>query len=107
MTLSKVLNYTEGQYSTSEIMKLGNDSVKNKFDDIGHKIDELIMICQTLRSENKALLSRIRTLESELDKQAQKEERFSEHETLVQSRIDVLLSKLDSFVQAEETRPDR
>ncbi|HKJ98781.1 MAG TPA: DUF904 domain-containing protein [Desulfotignum sp.] len=85
-------------------MKLGDDSVKSKFDDIGNKIDGLIVLCQTLRSENQGLVSRIRELESDLEKKNQTEEKFSEKEAFVQSKIDALLTKLDSFSRSEETR---
>lgn len=85
-------------------MKLGNDSVKSKFDDIGNKIDGLIVLCQTLRSENQGLLSRIRELESDLEKKNQTEEKFSEQEAFIQSKIDALLTKLDGFSRSEETR---
>jgi prefoldin subunit 5 len=84
-------------------MKLGNDSVKNKFDDISNKVDGLIALCQALRSENQGLLSRIKELETDLEKKNQAAEMFSEQEALIQSRIDVLLTKLDSFTRSEET----
>lgn len=83
---------------------MGNDSVKSKFDDIGNKIDGLIALCQTLRSENQGLLSQIRELESDLEKKNQTEEKFSEQEAFIQSKIDALLTKLDSFSRSEETR---
>ncbi|MCF8114099.1 MAG: DUF904 domain-containing protein [Desulfotignum sp.] len=84
-------------------MKLGNDLIKNKFDDIGNKVDELIEICRTLRSENQELLLRIKQLEEDLDKKTQTEEKFSEQEAVIQSKIEGLLTKLDSFARSEET----
>ncbi len=83
---------------------MGNDSVKNKFDDINNKIDALIAICQTLRSENQDLILQIKRLESDLEKKNQTEEKFSEKEAFIQSKIDALLTKLDSFTVSEETR---
>ncbi|MEE4362517.1 MAG: cell division protein ZapB [Desulfotignum sp.] len=85
-------------------MKLGNDSVKNKFDDINNKIDALIAFCQTLRSENQDLILQVKRLESDLEKKNQTEEKFSEKEAFIQSKIDALLTKLDSFTVSEETR---
>ena len=85
-------------------MKLGNDSVKNKFDDINNKIDALIAFCQTLRSENQDLILQVKRLESDLEKKNQTEEKFSEKEAFIQSKIDALLTKLDSFSRSEETR---
>ncbi len=83
---------------------MGNDSVKNKFDDISNKIDALIALCQTLRSENQDLILQIKRLESDLEKKNQTEEKFSEKEAFIQSKIDALLTKLDSFTGSEETR---
>lgn len=103
MTLANLLNYTERQCNLCETMKLGNDLIKNKFDDIGNKVDELIEICRTLRSENQELLLRIKQLEEDLDKKTQTEEKFSEQEAVIQSKIEGLLTKLDSFARSEET----
>ncbi|MCA1786662.1 MAG: DUF904 domain-containing protein [Desulfobacteraceae bacterium] len=84
-------------------MKLGNDVIKSKFDDIDIKVDELIGLCQTLRSENQELLLQIKELKADLDKKHLAEEKFSEQEALIQSKIDGLLTKLDNFARSEET----
>lgn len=76
---------------------MGNDNIKKKFDDIDGKIDFMIELCQTLQVENKELLLKIKKLEAELDTKNETEEQFSEHEALVQSKIDGLLTKLDYF----------
>jgi len=88
-----------------EIMKLGNDSVKIKFDDISNKIDALIALCRSLQSENQALVQKIKQLESDLEKKNQTEEKFSEKEAFIQTKIDALLTKLDSFTGSEVSRP--
>jgi hypothetical protein len=78
-------------------MKLGNDVIKNKFDDIDIKVDFLIELCQTLQIENSGLSSQIKELETDLAQKNETEKLNSEQETLIQSKIDGLLSKLDSF----------
>jgi predicted nuclease with TOPRIM domain len=78
-------------------MKLGNDVIKNKFDDIDIKVDFLIELCQTLQIENSELSSQIKALETDLAQKNETEKLNSEQETLIQSKIDGLLSKLDSF----------
>jgi len=78
-------------------MKLGNDLIKKKFDDIDGKIDFLIELCDTLQLENKELTLKINDLETELEIKSQAEESFSEQETLIQSKIDGLLGKLNEF----------
>lgn len=76
---------------------MGNDVIKNKFDDIDIKVDFLIELCQTLQIENSELNSQIKRLEIDLAKKNETEKLNSEQETLIQSKIDGLLSKLDSF----------
>jgi len=76
---------------------LGNDLIKKKFDDIDKKIDFMREFCRTLQQGNKELISKNKNLEAELDKRNETEERFSEQEALIQSKIDGLLKKLDYF----------
>ncbi len=78
-------------------MKLGNDLIKKKFDDIDGKIDFLIELCNTLQLENKELTLKISDLEAELETKGQTEVIFSEQEALIQSKIDGLLGKLNEF----------
>jgi hypothetical protein len=103
LTLANLLNYTETHFNLCGTMKLGNDVIKSKFDDIGNKVDELIGLCRTLRSENQELLLQIKELKADLDKKNLAEEKFSEQEALIQSKIDGLLTKLDNFARSEET----
>lgn len=76
---------------------MGNDVIKNKFDDIDIKVDFLIELCQTLQIENSELSSQIKKLETDLAKKNETEKLNFEQEALIQSKIDGLLSKLDSF----------
>ncbi len=78
-------------------MKLDNDLLKEKFDDIDGKIDFMIEFCQMLQAENIELNSKIMTLETELDKKNQIEDSFSEEQAIVRLKIDGLLEKLNSF----------
>ncbi len=76
---------------------MGNEIIKNKFDDIDIKVDFLIELCQMLQVENLELSSKIKDLETKLVKKNETEELNLEQEALIQSKIDGLLSKLDSF----------
>ena len=78
-------------------MKLGNDFIKKKFDNIDGKIDFMIEFCHTLQLENKELLLKNMGLEAELDKKNKTDEQSSEQEALIQSKIDGLLKKLNYF----------
>ena len=78
-------------------MKLGNDLLQKKFDDIDGKIDLLIENCRSLQSENQALKLEIERLETELDRNTASMTQYSENEAVIQSKIDGLLGKLDQF----------
>jgi len=76
---------------------LGNESIKTKFDDIEIRVDFLIELCKTLQDDNKILVSKVENLEIELDKKSKTEEVYAERESMVHSKMDGLLAKLDSF----------
>ncbi len=78
---------------------MGNDLIKKQFDDIDEKIDFMIELCQALQLENKELILKIKGLEAELGTRNNTEEQFSVQEALVQSKIDGLLVKLNSFAE--------
>ncbi len=76
---------------------MGNDRIKKKFDDIEEKIGLMMEYCQSLQSENKALLMKIETLETDLDGKRTAETDDSEQEAVIQSKIEGLFTKLDAF----------
>ena len=76
---------------------MGNERIKQKFDDINDKIDFMIEFCHELQQENKELVLKIRGLESELATKDETEKQFSEQDELIQSKIDGLLKKLNDF----------
>ncbi|OGR51352.1 MAG: DUF904 domain-containing protein [Desulfobacula sp. RIFOXYB2_FULL_45_6] len=78
-------------------MTLDNDRIKEKFDDIDGKIDLMMDYCRSLQVENKALLLKVSNLEADLNGKRAAEIDFSEHEASIQSKIDGLLEKLNSF----------
>ncbi|MDD9305135.1 MAG: hypothetical protein HUK40_23520 [Desulfobacter sp.] len=82
-------------------MKLGNEGIKSKFDDIEIRVDFLIELSQSLQEENRELLSRVATLEAELERRSKSEEVYVEQESFIQSKIDGLLNKLDAFTTTE------
>ncbi len=76
---------------------MDNEFLDSKFNDIDEKVDFLIELCQTLQIENNELMSKVKNLESELDKKNETEERYAEQQTIIRSKIDGLLSKLNNF----------
>jgi regulator of replication initiation timing len=80
---------------------LGNDQIHSTFDEIDKKVDKLLERCRSLQMENQDLALRIKHLESDLEEKIQTEAQTSEQEAVIQSKIDGLLTKLDSFIQSE------
>ena len=78
-------------------MTLGNDRIKKKLDDIDGKIDLMMGYCQSLQQENKTQLLKICILEAELGEKRNFETVRSKQETLIQSKIERLLAKLNTF----------
>lgn len=82
---------------------MGNDQIHNKFDEIDKKVDMMLERFRSLQIENQELTRKIQQLESDLEEKIQTEARISEQETVIQSKIDGLLTKLNSFTRSEET----
>lgn len=80
---------------------MGNDQIHSTFDEIDKKIDKLLERCRSLQMKNQDLALRIKHLESDLEEKIQTEAQISEQEAVIQSKIDGLLTKLDSFIQSE------
>lgn len=77
-----------------------NEFLDNKFNDIEEKVDFLIELCQTLQQENTELMSKVENLKLELDKKNETEERYVEQQVVIRSKIDGLLSKINTFTSA-------
>jgi len=78
-------------------MKLGNDFIKKKFDDIDERIDFMIEFCHALQLENEDLLLKIKGLEEEIDTKNEPDKQFSEQEAVIHNKMDGLLKKLNYF----------
>lgn len=76
---------------------MGADLINKKFDDVEKKIDFLIEFCKTLQVENQEAALKIKGLEAELENKDNAATQFSEHNVLIQSKIDGLLKKLSDF----------
>ena len=78
-------------------MELEKEVIDKKFNDIDEKVDFIIELCQTLKTENAELTSKLGQLEAELKEKNEKETHYNEQQSAIQDKIDGLLSKLDNF----------
>lgn len=76
---------------------MDNDEVMLQFDEVERKIGQLVEQCRSLKARNAELAEKVETLEEELRKKTEQENSYSEQKTLIRSKIDGLLSKLDEF----------
>ena len=76
---------------------MDNELLDDKFTDMEEKIDFLIELCQTFQMENTELKGKVDLLESEINKKNATEEQYAEQQTVIRSKIDGLLEKLNNF----------
>ncbi len=76
---------------------MNNEDIAAKFDDINIHVDFLIESCQSLQKENTALSVKIKELEEQLEQKIKKEDVYVNRESMVDEKINGLLSKLDGF----------
>lgn len=74
-----------------------NELLEDKFKDIDEKVDFLIELCQALQQENEELLAKVKTLDGQIAEKSLSEENFVKKQVAVQSKIDGLLTKLNTF----------
>ncbi len=73
------------------------DNVMLQFDQVEKKIVSLIKICKSLEASNAELAAQVKNLETELQKKVETENVYSEQKAMIRSKIDGLLTKLDTL----------
>ena len=71
------------------------------FDEIEQKVERLIAICSSLEVKNIQLRNTISSLEVELQLKAESLEKYSEERTMIRSKIDTLLVKLENIAEMD------
>jgi regulator of replication initiation timing len=80
---------------------LDNEAILKQFGEIEKKVDSLVKTNKYLESTNAELKEKIASLEVELHKKTELEERNSEVKTLIRSKIDSLMEKLDGVSETD------
>jgi hypothetical protein len=80
---------------------LDNEAIIKQFGEIENKIDSLVKTNKYLESTNAELKEKIASLEVELRKKTELEDRNSEVKTLIRSKIDSLMEKLDGVSETD------
>ncbi len=72
-----------------------------QFEEIEQKVERLIAICSSLEARNIQLKNTISSLEAELHIKSEALEKLSEERTMIRSKIDMLLVKLENIAEMD------
>jgi len=75
---------------------LTDEEVLNQFDNIEQKVEKLIETCRSLEAANVELNNKYERLKQEANGKADAEKRYFEQRDLIRSKVDSLLSRLNS-----------
>lgn len=72
-----------------------------QFEEIEQKVERLIVICSSLEARNVQLVNTIASLEAELHIKSEALEKISQERTMIRSKIDKLLVKLENIAEMD------
>lgn len=82
---------------------MDNELILQQFEEIEQKVERLIKANQALENINQELKAENLTLNKALQEKIDAEEKYTEVRTLIRSKIDSLMSRLDGIAGLEET----
>ena len=74
-----------------------DEEVLSQFDNIEEKVEKLIETCRVLDAANVELNNKYERLKQEANGKADAEKRYFEQRDLIRSKVDSLLSRLNSY----------
>jgi septal ring factor EnvC (AmiA/AmiB activator) len=80
---------------------LDNEQIIEQFETIEKKVERVIKAIKTYEASNRNLKDKIQHLEEELQSRVAAEKRYQEERTVIRSKIDDLLAKLDHLPDVE------
>ncbi len=81
---------------------MDNDTILKQFNEIENRVESLISRCGSLGTANSELTATVENLETKLREKEALESQDSEIRTLIRSRIDNLLERLDGITEVEK-----
>jgi len=79
---------------------LDNDLILGQFEEIEQKVDRLIGVCKTLETQKIELADKVANLEATLQQKVEEEKRLEAEKTLIRSKIDSLLARLEDITES-------
>ena len=77
---------------------MDNDFVLKQFGEIEHKVERLIENCKAQAAANSELKNKLTSLEEEIQGKVEAEKNYAEEKTLIRSKIDGLLARIDEII---------
>ena len=81
---------------------MDNDTILKQFNEIENRVESLISRCSSLGKANSELTATVENLETKLREKESAENQDSEIKTLIRSKIDNLLERLDGITEVEK-----
>lgn len=78
-----------------------DEVILKQFDEIEKKVERLIGVNKSLKKNNIVLKGKIEQLEQELQVKVEAENHQTEVKTLIRSKIDGLMARLDGITEAQ------
>ncbi|CAB5082567.1 hypothetical protein D3OALGA1CA_4875 [Olavius algarvensis associated proteobacterium Delta 3] len=79
---------------------MDNDLILGQFEEIEQKVDRLIGVCKTLETQKIELADKVANLEATLQQKVEEEKRLEAEKTLIRSKIDSLLARLEDITES-------
>ena len=81
---------------------MDNDTILKQFNEIENRVESLISRCRSLETANSELTATVGNLETRLKDKEATENQETEVRTLIRSKIDNLLERLDGITEVEK-----
>ena len=81
---------------------MDNDTILKQFNEIEDRVESLISRCRSLETTNSELSATVENLEATIKEKEEIENQGGEIKTLIRSKIDNLLERLDGITEVEK-----
>lgn len=81
---------------------MDNDTILKQFNEIENRVESLISRCSSLDRANSELTATVESLQTKLREKEAAENQDGEIRTLIRSKIDNLLERLDGITEVEK-----
>ena len=81
---------------------MDQEAVLSQFGKLEKKIEQLFEICRSLEAANNKLAEKNKDLEGQLQEKIMAEKQYHEVKSIIRSKIDGLMDRLDEFTDDQE-----